>query len=292
LFGVYSVLKLCEARALPGREEISQLEIRDPRLGLGCAGNIIAEITRLNHIRRANPRSRRISDQLSQRRQRPDLYYSKATADLQNVVLVAVNSTRTTPGSDIEVPLGLGDVRRASVVVADLMDAAISPGTESAAYRPRSGGTPVCDLAGIRPIAGSHVMKRNPRCRVMAESALVQGCGHLSASCQIVLRLQQRWGGRLSGLVAEACYIASLGVNAIWLLPFYPSPRRDDGYDMPITAGCIRITARWRIFAASSPVPTRATPRHHRAGDQPYVRPAFLVSRARRAEPGSAARRY
>ncbi len=27
-------------------------------------------------------------------------------------------------------------------------------------------------------------------------------------------------------------YIAELGVTAIWLLPFYPSPRRDDGYDI------------------------------------------------------------
>lgn len=27
-------------------------------------------------------------------------------------------------------------------------------------------------------------------------------------------------------------YIASLGVNTIWLLPFYPSPGRDDGYDI------------------------------------------------------------
>ena len=27
-------------------------------------------------------------------------------------------------------------------------------------------------------------------------------------------------------------YITSLGVNTIWLLPFYPSPRLDDGYDI------------------------------------------------------------
>ncbi|MFM9625938.1 alpha-amylase family glycosyl hydrolase, partial [Streptomyces turgidiscabies] len=27
-------------------------------------------------------------------------------------------------------------------------------------------------------------------------------------------------------------YVADLGVNVIWLLPFYPSPRRDDGYDI------------------------------------------------------------
>ncbi|MGH7085402.1 MAG: alpha-amylase family glycosyl hydrolase, partial [Acetobacteraceae bacterium] len=38
--------------------------------------------------------------------------------------------------------------------------------------------------------------------------------------------------GDLAGLAQKMDYIAELGVNAIWLLPFYPSPRRDDGYDI------------------------------------------------------------
>jgi maltose alpha-D-glucosyltransferase/alpha-amylase len=38
--------------------------------------------------------------------------------------------------------------------------------------------------------------------------------------------------GDFAGLVAKLDYIAELGVNTIWLLPFYPSPRRDDGYDI------------------------------------------------------------
>jgi len=38
--------------------------------------------------------------------------------------------------------------------------------------------------------------------------------------------------GDFPGLIARLDYIASLGVNAIWLLPFYPSPRLDDGYDI------------------------------------------------------------
>ncbi|MBV8193218.1 MAG: maltose alpha-D-glucosyltransferase, partial [Alphaproteobacteria bacterium] len=33
-------------------------------------------------------------------------------------------------------------------------------------------------------------------------------------------------------LISKLDYIASLGVNTLWLLPFYPSPRRDDGYDI------------------------------------------------------------
>src|SRR6202167_440773 len=38
--------------------------------------------------------------------------------------------------------------------------------------------------------------------------------------------------GDFPGLIAKLDYVAELGVNTIWLLPFYPSPRRDDGYDI------------------------------------------------------------
>jgi maltose alpha-D-glucosyltransferase/alpha-amylase len=38
--------------------------------------------------------------------------------------------------------------------------------------------------------------------------------------------------GDFIGLMQKLDYIASLGVTTIWLLPFYPSPRRDDGYDI------------------------------------------------------------
>ncbi|OLF54078.1 maltose alpha-D-glucosyltransferase [Pseudomonas chlororaphis] len=38
--------------------------------------------------------------------------------------------------------------------------------------------------------------------------------------------------GDFPGLIAKLDYIAELGVNTLWLLPFYPSPRRDDGYDI------------------------------------------------------------
>jgi len=38
--------------------------------------------------------------------------------------------------------------------------------------------------------------------------------------------------GDIPGAIARLDYLAELGVNAVWLLPFYPSPRRDDGYDI------------------------------------------------------------
>ena len=38
--------------------------------------------------------------------------------------------------------------------------------------------------------------------------------------------------GDFAGLTQKLDYIKDLGVSAIWLLPFYPSPLRDDGYDI------------------------------------------------------------
>src|ERR1700733_7255956 len=38
--------------------------------------------------------------------------------------------------------------------------------------------------------------------------------------------------GDLRGLTSKLGYLQDLGVTAIWLLPFYPSPGRDDGYDI------------------------------------------------------------
>ncbi len=38
--------------------------------------------------------------------------------------------------------------------------------------------------------------------------------------------------GDFAGLTSKLDYVKDLGVNTIWLLPFYPSPLRDDGYDV------------------------------------------------------------
>jgi maltose alpha-D-glucosyltransferase/alpha-amylase len=38
--------------------------------------------------------------------------------------------------------------------------------------------------------------------------------------------------GDFGGLLQKLDYLQDLGVTAIWLLPFYPSPLRDDGYDI------------------------------------------------------------
>ena len=38
--------------------------------------------------------------------------------------------------------------------------------------------------------------------------------------------------GDFAGLTQRLDYVQELGVNAIWLMPFFPSPLRDDGYDI------------------------------------------------------------
>src|SRR3984957_5669630 len=38
--------------------------------------------------------------------------------------------------------------------------------------------------------------------------------------------------GDFTGLVSKLDYVKELGADTLWLLPFYPSPRRDDGYDV------------------------------------------------------------
>ncbi len=38
--------------------------------------------------------------------------------------------------------------------------------------------------------------------------------------------------GDIRGLTAKLDYLADLGIDTIWVLPFYPSPLKDDGYDI------------------------------------------------------------
>ncbi|MBW3604663.1 MAG: alpha-amylase family protein [Actinobacteria bacterium] len=38
--------------------------------------------------------------------------------------------------------------------------------------------------------------------------------------------------GDFKGLTERVDYLAGLGVTCVWLMPFYPSPNRDDGYDI------------------------------------------------------------
>src|SRR5215218_2954550 len=48
----------------------------------------------------------------------------------------------------------------------------------------------------------------------------------------VIYQVHVKSFGDFKGLTEKLDYIQSLGANCIWLLPFYPSPLRDDGYDI------------------------------------------------------------
>ena len=88
--------------------------------------------------------------------------------------------------------------------------------------------------------------------------------------------------GDFPGLTQKLDYIQDLGVNTIWLLPFYPSPMKDDGYDI---ADYHNVHPQYGTredfveFVREAHQPR--TEGHHRAGHQPYLRPASRGSRLR-----------
>src|ERR1700676_4394407 len=56
--------------------------------------------------------------------------------------------------------------------------------------------------------------------------------------------------GDFKGLTSKLEYIRDLGVNTIWLMPFYPSPLKDDGYDISDFQNLHPKLARPIVFAA------------------------------------------
>ena len=67
--------------------------------------------------------------------------------------------------------------------------------------------------------------------------------------------------GDFRGLIEKIDYFAELGVTAIWLLPFYPSPMRDDGYDIAdyysVNPAFGTIGLYTSSGVASTPAPTK-----------------------------------
>jgi maltose alpha-D-glucosyltransferase/alpha-amylase len=94
--------------------------------------------------------------------------------------------------------------------------------------------------------------------------------------------------GDFKGLAAKMDYLQELGVTALWLLPFSPSPLRDDGYDMADYRG---VHPKYGTLADFKRVVKEAHHRrlkvitelviNHTSDQHPWFQ------RARRAEPGS-----
>ncbi len=99
--------------------------------------------------------------------------------------------------------------------------------------------------------------------------------------------------GDFNGLVSKLDYLAELGVTALWLLPFYPSPLRDDGYDI---ADYTKVNPSYGTLADFKRFLREAHARglrvitelvvNHTSNEHPWFQ------RSREAPPGSRAREF
>ncbi|MFZ0429950.1 MAG: alpha-amylase family glycosyl hydrolase, partial [Acidobacteriota bacterium] len=99
--------------------------------------------------------------------------------------------------------------------------------------------------------------------------------------------------GDFRGLTEKLDYLQDLGITALWLLPFYPSPLRDDGYDI---ADYRNVHPRYGTLHDFRSMLRAAHHRgiqvicelvvNHTSDQHPWFQ------RARRAKPGSTTRDY
>ncbi|MBB4286580.1 maltose alpha-D-glucosyltransferase [Roseospira goensis] len=99
--------------------------------------------------------------------------------------------------------------------------------------------------------------------------------------------------GDFKGLTDKLDYLTELGVTAVWLLPFYPSPLRDDGYDIAeyqaVNASYGSMQDFRRFVKEAHKRGLRVITElviNHTSDQHPWFQ------RARRAKPGSVARNY
>src|SRR5438477_6549151 len=99
--------------------------------------------------------------------------------------------------------------------------------------------------------------------------------------------------GDFPGLCRKLDYLQDLGVTALWLLPFYPSPLRDDGYDISDYRNVNPSYGRMADFKNFVREAHRRNLRviteliiNHTSDQHPWF------ERARRAKPGSSLRNF
>ena len=99
--------------------------------------------------------------------------------------------------------------------------------------------------------------------------------------------------GDFPGLTEKLDYIKDLGTTAVWVMPFYPSPQRDDGYDISYYRGINRAYGSQRDFKRFIREAHERGLRvitelviNHTSDQHPWFQ------RARSAKPGSSARNF
>ena len=99
--------------------------------------------------------------------------------------------------------------------------------------------------------------------------------------------------GDFQGLTDKLTYLQDLGVTAIWILPFYPSPLRDDGYDISdyssVNASYGTVRDFRQFVAEAHRLGLRVITElvaNHTSDQHPWFQ------RARQAKPGTSARDF
>ena len=124
-YGIYSGFELCEAAAIPGKEEYADSEKYQLKAwNWNDPANIREDIKRMNALRHASPALQQFANVKFHNAWNDSiLYYSKSTPDLSDFLLFAVNLDPHNPqGAPFEVPLwefGLGD--EASIEAEDMV---------------------------------------------------------------------------------------------------------------------------------------------------------------------------
>ncbi len=281
LWGMYSGFELCEAAALPGKEEYLdsekyQLRPRDYQ----APGNIVAEIARLNRIRRDNPALQtHLGIRFLDAPNDSVLVFGKATPGFDNVIVAAISLDPWAPQStdfmlDAALYEGWGVPEGAALRSVELANGHQHHWHGTRQYvnlDPHA--LPFAHLAHrARPAAARRLdaaARRRKPSMIREDSLDSPQHAPFQRGADSARRGTRRNGARFSergtladdplwykdaviyqvhvksffdanndgigdfpGLIAKLDYIAELGVDTLWLLPFYPSPRRDDGYDI------------------------------------------------------------
>jgi maltose alpha-D-glucosyltransferase/alpha-amylase len=78
----------------------------------------------------------------------------------------------------------------------------------------------------VQPVTSKQVVAETPRSLWYKDAVIYQL--HVRAFCDS----NNDGIGDFPGLTQRLDYLQELGIDAIWLMPFFPSPLRDDGYDI------------------------------------------------------------
>ena len=298
-YGVYSGFELLEHEALPDREEYLdsekyQLKPRD----WNKVGNIKDYIATLNRLRRGNAALQQTQNlRFLQVDDDQVVGFVKESVDFDQAVAVAI----AVAGGSREFWLHFGELRvgpvgnqRPVLRLEDLVtgerrklewggvrltiDADREPALFVSLLGVRSAMNVAPDLSTISPAVANDWYK----------DAIVYQL-HVKAFADS----NDDGIGDFKGLMQRLDYLQDLGVTALWLQPFYPSPGRDDGYDI---SDYRRINADFGTMNDFRRFMSEAKNRglkvitelviNHTSDQHPWFR------RARRSPPGSAARNW